>query len=135
MTQSGSSEAVTEGIRVEVYPEFIPEQSIPTENKYVFAYKVVITNESRRRTKLVSRRWVIINSEGDREDVEGPGVVGYTPDLEPGESFEYTSFCPLNTNWGTMEGSFSMVDDNGEPFDVQIARFYLFDPALVQSEG
>jgi ApaG protein len=135
MTQTGSSEAVTEGIRVEVYPEFIPEQSIPTEKKYVFAYRVTITNESKRRTKLVSRHWVIINADGDREDVEGPGVVGYTPELEPGESFEYTSFCPLNTNWGTMEGSFSMINDNGEPFDVQIARFYLFDPALVQSEG
>jgi ApaG protein len=135
MTQSGNSEAVTEGIRVEVYPEFIPEQSVPAENKYVFAYKVVITNESRRKAKLVSRRWVIINADGDREDVEGPGVVGYTPELEPGESFEYTSFCPLNTSWGTMEGSFSMIDESGEEFDVQIARFYLFDPALVQSEG
>ena len=135
MAQSGSSETVTEGIRVEVYPEFIPEQSIPTEDKYVFAYKVVITNESSRRARLVSRRWVIINADGDREDVEGPGVVGYTPELEPGESFEYTSFCPLNTSWGTMEGAFSMIAENGEEFDVQVARFYLFDPALVQSEG
>ena len=135
MAQSGSSETVTEGIRVEVYPEFIPEQSIPTEDKYVFAYKVVITNESSRRARLVSRRWVIINADGDREDVEGPGVVGYTPELEPGESFEYTSFCPLNTSWGTMEGSFSMIAENGEEFDVQVARFYLFDPALVQTEG
>jgi ApaG protein len=135
MTQSGNSEAVTEGIRVEVYPEFIPEQSIPTENKFVFAYKVVITNESSRSTKLVSRHWVIINSDGDTEDVEGPGVVGYTPELESGESFEYTSFCPLNTSWGTMEGSFRMIAENGEEFDVQIARFYLFDPALVQSES
>jgi ApaG protein len=135
MTQSGSSEAVTNGIRVEVYPEFVPEQSDPTENKYVFSYKVKITNESRRRVKLVSRRWVIINADGDREDVEGPGVVGYTPELEPGESFEYTSFCPLNTSWGTMEGSFSMIAENSEPFDVQIARFYLFVPTAVQSEG
>ena len=135
MAQSGSSEAVTEGIRVEVIPEFIPEQSIQSENKFVFAYKVVITNESSRRVKLVSRRWVIINADGDREDVEGPGVVGYTPELEPGESFEYTSFCPLNTGWGTMEGSYSMVAENGEEFNVDVARFYLFDPALVQSEG
>jgi ApaG protein len=135
MAQSGNSETVTEGIRVEVYPEFIPEQSIPTENKFVFAYRVVITNESSRRVKLVSRRWVIINADGDREDVEGPGVVGYTPELEPGESFEYTSFCPLNTGWGTMEGSYSMVAENGEEFDVEVARFYMFDPALVQSEG
>ena len=135
MSNQGNSETTTEGIRVEVYPEFIPEQSIPSESKYVFAYKVVITNEGDTRAKLLSRRWIIINADGDREDVDGPGVVGYTPELEPGESFEYTSFCPLNTNWGTMEGSFRMVRDNGEQFDAAIARFYLFDPALVQSEG
>ena len=135
MSNQGNSETTTEGIRVEVYPEFIPEQSIPSESKYVFAYKVVITNEGDTRAKLLSRRWIIINSDGDREDVEGPGVVGYTPELEPGESFEYTSFCPLNTNWGTMEGAFRMVRDSGEQFDAAIARFYLFDPALVQSEG
>ena len=135
MSNQGNSETTTEGIRVEVYPEFIPEQSIPSESKYVFAYKVVITNEGDTRAKLLSRRWIIINADGDREDVDGPGVVGYTPELEPGESFEYTSFCPLNTNWGTMEGSFRMVRDSGEQFDAAIARFYLFDPALVQSEG
>ena len=135
MSNQGNSETITEGIRVEVYPEFIPEQSIPSESKYVFAYKVVITNEGDTRAKLLSRRWIIINADGDREDVDGPGVVGYTPELEPGESFEYTSFCPLNTNWGTMEGSFRMVRDSGEQFDAAIARFYLFDPALVQSEG
>jgi ApaG protein len=134
MSQSGSSEAVTEGIRVEVSPEFVPEQSSPAENKFVFAYKVVITNESTSKVKLLSRHWVIINADGDREDVEGPGVVGYTPELEPGESFEYTSFCPMNTSWGTMEGTYQMVKENGEPFDADIARFYLFDPALVQSE-
>ncbi len=135
MSNQGNSETTTEGIRVEVYPEFIPEQSIPSESKYVFAYKVVITNEGDTRAKLLSRHWIIINADGDREDVEGPGVVGYTPELEPGESFEYTSFCPLNTNWGTMEGSFRMVRDSGEQFNAAIARFYLFDPALVQSEG
>jgi len=134
MNQPGNSEAVTEGIRVEVYPEFIPEQSSPEEGKYVFAYRVVITNESDKWAKLLSRHWIIINADGDREDVDGPGVVGYTPELEPGESFEYTSFCPLNTNWGTMEGSFKMILKNGETFDALIARFYLFDPALVQSE-
>jgi len=134
MSQSGNSEAVTGGIRVEVSPEFIPEQSIPAENKFVFAYKVVITNESSGKVKLHSRHWIIINADGDREDVEGPGVVGYTPELEPGESFEYTSFCPLNTGWGTMEGTYQMVRENGETFEAEIARFYLFDPALVQSE-
>lgn len=134
MTFQGNSETSTEGIRIEVFPEFIPEQSLPTENKFVFAYRVVITNEGTGKAKLVSRHWIIINADGDREDVKGQGVVGYTPELEPGESFEYTSFCPLNTNWGTMEGTFKMKRDNGEEFDAEIARFYLFDPALVQSE-
>jgi ApaG protein len=134
MANQGNSETTTEGIRVEVYPEFIPEQSAPPENKFVFAYKVVITNESTRKAKLLSRHWIIINADGDREDVKGQGVVGYTPELEPGESFEYTSFCPLNTNWGTMEGTFRMIRENGEEFEAVIARFYLFDPALVQSE-
>lgn len=134
MSQSGNSEAVTEGIRVEVSPEFIPEQSIPAEKKFVFAYKVVITNDSSSKVKLISRHWIIINADGDREDVEGSGVVGHTPELEPGESFEYTSFCPLNTSWGTMEGTYNMVKENGETFEAEIARFYLFDPALVQSE-
>ncbi len=134
MNHQGNSETVTEGIRVEVYPEYIPEESNPEGNKYVFSYRIVITNEGESWAKLLSRHWIIINADGDREDVEGPGVVGYTPEFEPGESFEYTSFCPLNTNWGTMEGKFKMIRKNGETFEAQIARFYLFDPALVQSQ-
>ena len=121
MTNHGNSETTTDGIRVEVYPEFIPEQSIPTESKFVFAYKVVITNESQVRAKFLSRYLIIINADGDREDVKGHGVVGYTPELEPGESIEYTSFCHLNKNWGTKEGSFRMIRDNGEEFDADIA--------------
>ena len=129
-----NSIAVTQGIKIEVSPEYIPEQSEPDENKFTFAYQVIITNEGGSWAKLVSRHWVIIDAEGNREDVEGPGVVGYTPELSPGESFEYTSFCTLNTQWGTMEGEFNMVRENGEKFDAEINRFYLVFPALVSSE-
>jgi len=119
------SDTITDGIRVQVYPDYIPEQSNPDLNRFSFSYKVVITNEGTDRVKLLSRHWIIINSDGDQEKTEGPGVVGYTPELEPGESFEYTSFCPINTSWGTMEGSYTMQRDDGSSFEAEIARFYL----------
>jgi ApaG protein len=133
MNNSPNSEATTQGIKIQVEPEYVPEQSSPELGKFLFAYRVTITNEGEKWAKLISRHWIIINADGDREDVEGPGVVGYTPELSPGESFEYTSFCTLNTNWGTMEGSYQMIRENGATFDVDIARFYLYDPAMVSS--
>lgn len=133
MSNSQNSEAVTEGIKVEVFPEFIPEQSELEENKYTFAYQVIISNDGEKWAKLISRHWIIIDADGNREDVEGPGVVGYTPELSPGESFEYTSFCSINTKWGTMEGTYQMVREDGEKFNAEIKRFYLLFPALVQA--
>ena len=120
-----NSDTVTEGIRVQVYPDYIPEQSNPELNRFSFSYRVIITNESDTKVKLLSRHWLIINSDGDLEKTDGPGVVGHTPELEPGESFEYTSFTPINTSWGTMEGSYTMIKDEGEKFEVNIGRFYL----------
>jgi ApaG protein len=134
MSNSPNSEAITQGIKIEVFPEYIPEQSEPDENKFTFAYQVIITNESDRWAKLVSRHWIIIDSDGNRDDVEGPGVVGYTPELSPTESFEYTSFCTLSTKWGTMEGTYHFIHENGESFDAEIKRFYLLYPALVSAE-
>jgi len=125
MLLSTNSDTITEEIRVQVYPDYIPEQSNPELNRFTFSYKVVITNESDAKVKLISRHWLIINSEGDQERVNGPGVVGYTPELESGESFEYTSFCPINTSWGTMEGSYTIMRENGEKFEAEIGRFYL----------
>jgi ApaG protein len=133
MLNSPNSVANTQGIKIEVFPEYVPEQSNPDERKFTFAYQVVITNEGDSWAKLVSRHWIIIDADGNREDVEGPGVVGYTPELSPGESFEYTSFCSLNTQWGTMEGVYNMVRENSEKFDAEIKRFYLLFPALVQA--
>ncbi len=120
-----SSETVTEGVRVRAAALYMPDQSQPAARKYVFAYRIGITNEGTQRVRLLSRHWVIINGSGDREDVQGPGVVGKFPSLGPGEHFEYTSFCPLDTEWGTMEGSFRMQREDGETFDVMIGRFFL----------
>ncbi len=125
MHNQTNSDTLTEGIRIQVFPDYLPEQSNPDVNRFSFSYKVIITNESEMRIKLVSRHWLIINSDGDQEKVDGPGVVGYTPELEPGESFEYSSFSTVNTGWGTMEGSFSMVREDRSKFDAQIGRFYL----------
>lgn len=125
MQKNTGSDTATEGIRVQVYPEYLPEQSSPEQGRFVFSYRIVITNEGDKWAKLVARHWIIINAEGDREDVEGPGVVGFTPELFPGESFEYASSTPLDTSWGTMEGTYSMMREDGEKFDAKIDRFYL----------
>ncbi len=119
------SDTTTEMVRVQVFPEYIPEQSSPEVNRFSFSYRVIITNIGTEKVKLLSRHWLIINAEGDQEKVDGPGVVGYTPELEPGESFEYSSHCPINTNWGTMEGSYTMMRSGGEKFEAMIERFYL----------
>lgn len=128
---SHSSNTVTEGVRIQVFPEYVPEQSNPELYRFSFSYRVIITNEGTGRVKLLSRRWLIINSDGDQENVEGPGVVGYTPELEPGESFEYTSHCPINTPWGTMEGAYTMIKDDGNTFDAVIGRFYLVSDEVI----
>lgn len=125
MARPFMSDTVTEEIRVRAVSQYLPTQSNPAEHRYMFAYRIVISNEGTRWAKLLSRHWVIINADGERQDVEGPGVVGKTPALSLGDSFEYTSFCPLDTEWGTMEGTYQMQRENGEIFDVNIGRFFL----------
>lgn len=120
-----SSERMTSGIRVAVEPYFLPGRSTPSEGKYVFEYHVRITNEGDEAAQLMDRHWVIIDAEGERRDVRGEGVIGEQPRLAPGESFEYASYCPLDTEWGTMEGHFSMQRDSGERFEATVDRFYL----------
>ena len=120
-----NSDTVTHGIRIQVYPGYLPDHSDPGQSQYVFAYRIVITNDSERWVKLINRHWVIINADGKRSEVRGPGVVGLQPELEPGESHEYQSLCPLDTEWGTMEGEYEMQDADGRHFEVEIGRFYL----------
>lgn len=126
------SERTTEGIRVSVTPVYMADRSAPeaSDPEFAFEYKVTVTNTSDAPVRLVRRRWLIVDADGDRREVEGEGVVGERPRLEAGESFTYTSWCPLGTSWGTMEGSYTMRRDDGSEFEVGIARFYLVaDPA------
>jgi len=124
----GVSKAVTRGVRVEVESFFVPENSVPAERRYFFAYHVTIVNEGRVPVQLVSRRWIISDADGNREIVEGDGVVGEQPMLSPGEGFQYTSFCPLPTEAGTMQGGFRMIDAEGREFEAEVAVFGLNVP-------
>lgn len=119
------SDAVTNGIRIRVNPQFIPETSDPMGGRYNFAYHVMITNEGTERVTLRRRHWTIVDGDGEKHEVEGEGVVGQQPALKPGERFEYQSFTPLMTHWGTMEGMFTFERDDASSFDARIARFFL----------
>jgi len=126
------SEALTRGIRVQVESNYLPERSDPDENQWLFVYKVLVTNESPRAVQLLGRHWIITDSDGRVEEVKGKGVVGEQPVLEPGETFEYTSGCPLRTPFGTMQGVYQMVViESGEKFDAEIAPFSLSEPYAV----
>ena len=125
------SNTLTRGIRIIVQPRYVAEQSEPEAGQYLFAYHITIRNEGTQTAQLVTRHWVITSGEGKVNEVRGPGVVGYQPLLKPGEEFQYTSGCPLNTPVGTMHGSFQMVTDGGEPFDAMIAPFRLAVPSAL----
>ena len=119
------SEALTQGIRVKVQSQYVPERSSPEANQWFYAYTVQISNEGPEVVKLVSRHWIITDADGQIQEVRGEGVVGEQPVLAPGESFQYTSACPLNTSFGTMHGSYQMVKQNGGDFEAEIAPFSL----------
>jgi ApaG protein len=119
------SNTITHGIRIIVTPKYEAEHSNPGANKFIFSYHVIIRNEGEEVATLISRHWIIINSLGKVEEVRGAGVVGETPTIYPRDSFEYSSFCPLDTEWGTMEGTYQMQRDDGTIFDAIIERFLL----------
>ena len=122
------SNAITHGIRVTVSSNYIPAQSAPKARRYVFAYTVRIANEGTETAQLKSRHWIITDGNGKVEQVRGPGVVGEQPLLKPGEHFEYTSGCVLETPRGSMEGTYQMVRSDGTEFDATIAPFALMLP-------
>jgi ApaG protein len=126
-----TSDAVTRGIRVKVQVEYSPAHSQPAQNRWFFLYTVLITNESHDTVQLVTRHWTITDAGGHVEEVRGPGVVGQQPVLEPGESFEYTSGCPLSSPWGSMRGAYQMVTTDGAAFDATVAEFTLKAPYTV----
>lgn len=123
------SDTTTCGIRIEVQSEYLADRS--DRELYFFAYHVRISNIGDEAAQLLSREWIITDGDGNVERVEGPGVVGEFPLIEPGQFFEYTSFCPLPTSMGTMHGSYTMRTSNGERFDAGIAPFTLAVPGVV----
>ncbi|HZU83630.1 MAG TPA: Co2+/Mg2+ efflux protein ApaG [Polyangiaceae bacterium] len=125
---SVTSTAVTEGIRVVVRSAYVAEQSMPLAKRYVFAYTVRIENEGSEPAQLRTRHWIITDAEGKVDEVRGPGVVGQEPNLRPGEHFEYTSGCVLQTPRGEMHGSYQMQRPSGRMFDAVIAPFLLALP-------
>jgi ApaG protein len=120
--------AVTRGISVTVMPRFVPEESSPEKGRYFFAYSVEIINTGLERVQLRTRYWKIIDGNGQIQEVRGAGVVGKQPVIGPGESFSYTSGCPLTTPGGTMQGSYLMVTSTGESFNAEIPAFSLDSP-------
>jgi len=131
---SPNSNSQTDGIRVTAAGQFLPHKSDPDRSEYFFMYRIRIENEGDEPAMLRSRHWVILDANNKREEVVGEGVVGEQPHLAPGEEFEYTSYCPLGTSWGTMEGTYTFVRDDGSTFDAAIGRFFLVpevDNALV----
>jgi ApaG protein len=124
-------EACTRGIRVRVRSEFRPDHSDARQRRWFFAYTIRITNEGARTVQLLHRSWIITNAEGHVEIVQGAGVVGEQPVLEPGNSFEYTSGCPLGTPFGSMHGHYEMSTKDGERFEVEIPSFVLRMPGTM----
>jgi ApaG protein len=120
------SSAATSGIRIHVKTEFRPERS--SSGRYLFTYTIRISNEGDQPAKLVSRHWIIVDAQGQREEVVGDGVVGQQPRLKAGDTFEYTSFCILKTPHGSMRGTYQMVRDDGAAFEAEIPAFALVTP-------
>jgi len=122
------SDITTNGIRVQVTTKYLPERSSPRDNHYWFAYFILISNVGTETVQLVSRHWVITNTDGEEEEVHGEGVVGDKPVLLPGTFYNYNSFCNLKTSVGTMHGEYTMVTPSGETFEARIAPFTLAVP-------
>ena len=118
-------------IEITVKPNYVPERSNPVRSYYLFSYHITILNRGGNQVELLSRYWHITDGQGNTEDIHGPGVVGEQPKLSPGEYFEYTSFCPLPTPMGFMEGSFRMIDGSGNEFEAIIKPFRLVAPQVL----
>lgn len=121
-------EAITQKIRVRVTPEYVPDQSEPEDDYFFWAYNVEITNLGKETVQLKSRHWRITDANGRTEEVRGPGVVGEQPVLGPGQSFAYSSGCPLKTPQGLMVGNYQMAGEGGRMIDVAIPAFSLDSP-------
>ncbi len=124
--------ATTDGVTVRVSVSYLEEQSEPGRGRWFWAYHIRLENEGTQAVQLLTRHWIITDGRGARHSVEGEGVVGEQPLIEPGGSFDYVSGCPLATSTGAMQGSYRMVGEDGATFDVAIPRFALVAPAVAQ---
>ncbi|MDX7949699.1 Co2+/Mg2+ efflux protein ApaG [Lichenihabitans sp. Uapishka_5] len=122
--------AVTEGIQVTVTPAFLAERSDPDQDQYFWAYTIEILNRGPRLMQLIARHWLITDGNGKLEEVQGLGVVGEQPVLKPGETFRYTSGCPLATPTGIMAGTYTMTDEDGISIEIEIPAFSLDVPEM-----
>ena len=118
-------------IQVETNAEFVPAQSAPDDERYVFAYHITITNIGSTTAQLLTRHWIITDSNGKVQEVRGQGVIGEQPVLAPGENFSYSSGSVLETPVGTMQGSYQMVAEDGHRFDAEIPTFVLAMPRVL----
>ena len=127
-----SNVKITDNILVEVSTMYLAEHSNPTLQKWVFAYKVCIHNQSQKTVQLMRRHWIITDGFGEIEHVKGEGVIGQQPMLQPNQKHEYISGCPLPTSMGSMKGTYQMRDETGHLFDVLIPEFLLSTPDAFQ---
>jgi ApaG protein len=125
--------AETRGITVSVASIFLPHESVPAQDRYVWAYRVRIANGGEDQVQLIARHWIITDGRGRTEHVQGAGVVGEQPVLSPGQAFEYTSGCPLSTPSGFMVGTYQMITADGDAFDIEIPAFSLDSPHAGQT--
>ena len=121
-------EAITRNIRVSVTPQYLETESRPDQNRYFWAYTIVIENEGDEPVQLRSRYWQITDAKGHVEEVRGAGVVGEQPSIEPGGSYQYTSGCPLEEPSGIMVGKYQMLSETGDKFEIDIPAFSLDSP-------
>ena len=119
------SDAITDGVRVEVLARHSPENTKAAQDQWVFQYTVRVTNQRQDTVQLLSRHWIITDALDEIREVKGPGVIGQQPVLGPGESFKYSSWCPLPTPTGMMRGSYRMLSADGTEFDIEVAPFAL----------
>lgn len=122
---------MTQPIRVSIQTSYLPEQSDPGSERFVFSYTITIHNAGEEAAKLLRRHWIITDANGKVQEVRGDGVVGEQPHLAPGQGFRYSSGAILETPVGTMQGSYQMVTDEGRSFDAPIAPFRLAMPGIL----
>jgi ApaG protein len=116
---------------VQVHSEYSPSRSAPKDAHWFFLYPITITNEGPEAATLTHRNWVITNAKGEVSEVQGPGVVGEHPRLESGNTFEYTSACPLDTSFGTLAGTYTFEREGGESFKAEVPTFSLAMPYAI----